>query len=158
MVTCAKSLSAGLYPVSAVLGSDEVMSVFTPGTHGSTFGGNPVATALGKAVCDELATGKWQAHAEELHPVLFDGLRALLGRGLTEVRGVALWAGVDIDPAIGTAAEVVAELIERGILIKNTRPQSIRVALPIVVSREELELFVREFTAVIERRWNERQA
>lgn len=62
------------------------------------------------------------------------------------------------DPAIGTAAEVVAELIERGILIKNTRPQSIRVALPIVVSREELELFVREFTAVIERRWNERQA
>ena len=158
MVTCAKSLSAGLYPVSAVLGSDEVMSVFTPGTHGSTFGGNPVATALGKAVCDELATGRWQAHAEELHPVLFDGLRALLGRGLTEVRGVALWAGVDIDLAIGTAAEVVAELIERGILIKNTRPQSIRVALPIVVSREELELFVREFTAVIERRWNERQA
>lgn len=102
IVTCAKSLSAGLYPVSAVLGSNEVMAVFTPGTHGSTFGGNPVATALGKAVCDELATGKWQAHAEELHPVLFDGLRALLGRGLTEVRGVALWAGVDIDPTAGT--------------------------------------------------------
>ena len=86
--------------MSAVLGSNEVMGVFTPGTHGSTFGGNPVATALGKAVCDELATGRWQAHAEELHPVLFDGLRALLGRGLTEVRGVALWAGVDIDPAV----------------------------------------------------------
>ncbi|RRJ85964.1 ornithine--oxo-acid transaminase [Gulosibacter macacae] len=157
LVTVAKSLSAGLVPVSAVLGSNEVMAVFTPGTHGSTFGGNPVAVALATAVCEELATGKWQQQNQELHPVLFDGLRALVGRGLTDVRGAGLWVGVDIDPAIGTAPDVVNDLIERGVLIKNTRPQSIRIALPIIANREEIELLVREMTAVIEARWAARE-
>lgn len=157
LVTTAKSLSAGLYPVSAVLGRAEVMDVFTPGTHGSTFGGNPVAVALGKAVCDELATGTWQTSNAELHPLLADGFGALVGRGLTDVRCVGLWTGVDIDPAIGTAPEIVNELIERGVLIKNVRPQTIRMALPITANRDEVELLVREFTAVVERRWDARE-
>ena len=152
LVTVAKSLGAGLIPISAVLGSDEVMAVFTPGTHGSTFGGNPVAVAVGKAVCDELATGRWQESNAELHPVLFEPLRALVGRGLTEVRGAGLWAGVDIDPAIGTAPEICEDLLARGVLTKNVRPQTIRLALPITASRDEVELLAREFVAVIEER------
>ena len=149
LVTTAKSLGAGLIPISAVLGRDEVMAVFTPGTHGSTFGGNPVAVAIGKAVCDLLATGELQAANQELHPVLFEPLRALVGRGLVEVRGAGRWAGIDIDPAIGTAPEICEDLLARGVLAKNVRPHTIRLALPITATRDEVELLARELGAVV---------
>ncbi|SJM55149.1 ornithine--oxo-acid transaminase [Gulosibacter sp. 10] len=153
LITVAKALGGGIMPVSAVIGDEDVMGVLTPGTHGSTFGGNPLAAAIGKAVVDELATGRWQRHSQELHPVLFDGLRALEGRGVTAVRGAGLWAGVDINPAIGTAHDVCMDLIERGILAKDAKPATLRLAPPFVVTREEIDLLVREFTAAIEARW-----
>jgi ornithine--oxo-acid transaminase len=158
LVTIAKALGGGILPVSAVLGNDDVLDVLAPGTHGSTFGGNPMAVAIAHAVVDELASGTWQRNNQELHPVLFDALEALVGRGVTEVRGVGLWAGVDIDTAIGTAHDVCLDLLDHGILAKDTHGVTVRLAPPIISSHEEIELLAREFAAVIDARWEAAQA
>ena len=157
LITTAKALGGGILPVSAVIGNKDVLGVLEPGTHGSTFGGNPLAAAIGKAVVDELATGKWQQNSQDLHPVLFEPLRALLGRGVTEVRGAGLWAGVDIDPKIGSAHDVCEDLLEKGILAKDTRGKTVRLAPPFIVSREEVEQITRAFTEVIDARWQAAQ-
>lgn len=143
LITVGKSLGAGIVPISAVIGDEAVLGVLEPGTHGSTFGGNPLATAIGKAVVDALATGEYQERSRLLGERLHAGLRDLLGHGLTEVRGVGLWAGVDIDPAYGTAKEVVLDLLGRGILSKDTRGITIRFAPPFVVTEDEIDLLVR---------------
>lgn len=158
LVTVAKALGGGILPVSAVIGTNEVMGVLEPGSHGSTFGGNPLAAAVGRAVVAELATGTWQRANAELHPVLFDALEARLGTGITAVRGAGLWAGVDIDPAIGTAHDVCLELLEQGILAKDTHGVTVRLAPPIIANRDEIELLAREFTTVIDARWAAAQA
>jgi ornithine--oxo-acid transaminase len=117
-----------------------------------------MAVAIAHAVVDELASGTWQRNNQELHPVLFDALEALVGRGVTEVRGVGLWAGVDIDPAIGTAHDVCLDLLDHGILAKDTHGVTVRLAPPIISSHEEIELLAREFAAVIDARWEAAQA
>lgn len=157
LITTAKALGGGILPVSAVIGNKDVLGVLEPGTHGSTFGGNPLAAAIGKAVVDELASGKWQQNSQDLHPVLFEPLRALEGRGVTDVRGAGLWAGVDIDPAIGTAHDVCEDLLAKGILAKDTRGKTVRLAPPFIVTREEVEQITRAFTEVIEARWDAAQ-
>ncbi|MDJ1370710.1 ornithine--oxo-acid transaminase [Gulosibacter molinativorax] len=157
LITVAKALGGGILPVSAVIGNKDVLGVLEPGTHGSTFGGNPLAAAIGKAVVDELATGKWQQHSQELHPALFEPIRALLGRGVTDVRGAGLWAGLDIDPKIGTAHDVCEDMLEKGILAKDTRAKTIRLAPPFIVTREEVDFITRTFTEVIDARWQAAQ-
>src|SRR5439155_26675249 len=91
-----KALGGGVVPVSAVVGRRDVLGVLRPGEHGSTFGGNPLACAVGRAVIALLNTGEYQDRARTLGAVLHDRLTGLVGQGVTAVRGRGLWAGVDI--------------------------------------------------------------
>ncbi|GIJ00557.1 ornithine--oxo-acid transaminase [Sediminihabitans luteus] len=141
VVTLGKALGGGIVPVSAVVGRRDVLEVLTPGSHGSTFGGNPLACAVGLAVVDLLATGEPQAAATELGVVLHAGLRALVDDALlTGVRGVGLWAGVDVDPHVATGRELCEALLARGVLAKDTHGSTIRLAPPLTTSRADLEL------------------
>ncbi|OAH12589.1 ornithine--oxo-acid transaminase [Streptomyces jeddahensis] len=134
-----KALGGGIVPVSAVVGRRDVMSVLRPGEHGSTFGGNPLAAAVGSAVVDLLRTGEFQEHARTLGAVLADGLAGLVGRGVLRYRSRGLWAGVDVDPAIGTGREISERLLTEGILVKDTHGSTIRIAPPLTITREELD-------------------
>ncbi|MGW7236387.1 ornithine--oxo-acid transaminase [Streptomyces sp. NPDC054804] len=133
-----KALGGGIVPVSAVVARREVMSVLRPGEHGSTFGGNPLAAAVGTAVVELLESGEFQRRAAELGVVLRDGLAELVGRGVVGFRARGLWAGVDVDPAIGTGREISERLMREGILVKDTHGSTIRLAPPLTVTAEEL--------------------
>ncbi|MFS3127740.1 ornithine--oxo-acid transaminase [Nocardioides sp. Bht2] len=135
-----KALGGGIVPVSAVVGDREVLGVLHPGEHGSTFGGNPLAAAVGTAVVDLLETGEMQQRAKSLGEILDARLNRLIGHGVTAVRSVGLWAGVDIDPAVGTAREVCERLMARGVLAKDTHGHTVRLAPPLVVTEGELDL------------------
>lgn len=134
-----KALGGGIVPVSAVVARREVLEVLHPGEHGSTFGGNPLAAAVGSAVVALLETGEYQRRAAELGEVLRDGLAAMAGKGVTGHRVRGLWAGVDIDPELGTGRELSERLLGEGILVKDTHGSTIRLAPPLTIAREELE-------------------
>jgi ornithine--oxo-acid transaminase len=145
-----KALGGGIVPVSAVVGDADVIGVIRPGQHGSTFGGNPLAAAIGLAVVGLLETGEFQKRARELGAHLHARLGELVGHGVVEVRGAGLWAGIDIDPAIATGRQVCEALAERGVLAKDTHGSTIRLAPPIVVEREDLDFAVEQLRAVLE--------
>jgi ornithine--oxo-acid transaminase len=134
-----KALGGGIVPVSAVVGRRDVLGVLRPGEHGSTFGGNPLAAAVGSAVVGLLETGEYQSRAAELGVVLRGGLTALVGRGVEGFRSRGLWAGVDIDPAIGTGREISEGLMREGVLVKDTHGSTIRLAPPLTITGEELQ-------------------
>ena len=144
-----KALGGGIVPVSAVVGNQDVLGVLRPGEHGSTFGGNPLAAAVGLAVVGLLETGDYQRRAAELGDHLRSRLDALIGHGVVTVRSAGLWAGIDIDPALATGREVCEALAARGVLAKDTHGSTIRLAPPIVVEREELDWAVDQLTAVL---------
>jgi ornithine--oxo-acid transaminase len=144
-----KALGGGILPLSAVVGNRDILGVLRPGEHGSTFGGNPLATAVGLAVVDLLATGEMQERARMLGQRLQDRLQGLVGHGVLEVRGAGLWAGVDIDPALATGREVCELLMQRGVLVKDTHGSTIRFAPPIVVEAEDLDWAVDQLEAVL---------
>jgi ornithine--oxo-acid transaminase len=133
-----KALGGGIVPVSAVVARRDVLGVLKPGEHGSTFGGNPLAAAVGTAVIDLLETGEFQRRAAELGVVLRDGLAALTGSGVAGFRARGLWAGVDIDPAIGTGRAIGERLLREGVLVKDTHGSTIRLAPPLTITEEEL--------------------
>ena len=137
-----KALGGGIMPVSAVVSTWDVMGALHPGQHGSTFGGNPLACAVGLAVVGLLATGEYQARAVERGAQLADRLTGLLGNGVVAFRSRGLWAGVDIDPAIATGREVCEELLSRGVLAKDTHGSTIRLAPPLVITAAEVDLAV----------------
>ncbi|MYS75991.1 ornithine--oxo-acid transaminase [Streptomyces sp. SID5926] len=138
VVLLGKALGGGIVPVSAVVGRRDVLGVLHPGEHGSTFGGNPLAAAVGTAVVELLETGEFQRRAAELGTVLREGLAALVGRGVVGFRARGLWAGVDVDPALGTGREVSERLMREGVLVKDTHGSTIRLAPPLTVTAEEL--------------------
>ncbi|GGQ71516.1 MULTISPECIES: ornithine--oxo-acid transaminase [Streptomyces] len=138
VVLLGKALGGGIVPVSAVVGRRDVLGVLHPGEHGSTFGGNPLAAAVGTAVVELLETGEFQRRAAELGAVLREGLEALVGKGVVGFRARGLWAGVDVDPALGTGREVSERLMREGILVKDTHGSTIRLAPPLTVTGEEL--------------------
>ncbi|MGA4877452.1 ornithine--oxo-acid transaminase [Streptomyces lydicamycinicus] len=138
MLLLGKALGGGIVPVSAVVARREVLGVLGPGQHGSTFGGNPLAAAIGSAVIELLATGEFQRRAAELGAVLRDGLAALTGKGVTGFRARGLWAGVDIDPALGTGREISERLLKEGVLVKDTHGSTIRLAPPLTITDGEL--------------------
>jgi ornithine--oxo-acid transaminase len=135
-----KALGGGIVPVSAVVAPREILGVLTAGTHGSTFGGNPLACAVGRAVVGLLATGEYQERSRVLGKHLHERLSALVGRGLTAARGAGLWAGIDVDPAAGTGRGVCEALAERGVLAKETHGVTLRLAPPLVISESDLDL------------------
>ncbi|KOU63415.1 ornithine--oxo-acid aminotransferase [Streptomyces sp. MMG1533] len=133
-----KALGGGIVPVSAVVGRRDVLGVLRPGEHGSTFGGNPLAAAVGTAVVELLETGEFQRRAADLGTVLRDGLAGLIGKGVLGFRSRGLWAGVDIDPAIGTGRDIGEGLLREGVLAKDTHGSTIRLAPPLTITEAEL--------------------
>jgi ornithine--oxo-acid transaminase len=150
MVILGKALGGGIVPVSAVVGSRAVLGVLAPGQHGSTFGGNPLAAAVGLAVVRLLATGAMQRRSRALGAHLHSRLREVVGNGVLDVRGAGLWAGIDIDPALATGREVCEALMARGVLAKDTHGSTIRLAPPIVVSKRDLDWGIDQLRAVLE--------
>jgi len=144
-----KALGGGIVPVSAVVGNADILGVLHAGEHGSTFGGNPLAAAVGLAVVKLLATGGPQERARVLGERLQGGIRSLIGHGVIAVRGAGLWVGVDIDPAIGTGRAVCEKLMERGVLVKDTHGSTIRFAPPIVATVDDLDFAVAQLEAVL---------
>ena len=144
-----KALGGGILPVSAVVADRDVLGVFHPGEHGSTFGGNPLACAVGRAVVGLLATGEYQARARTLGAHLHQALAKLPEKVVREVRGRGLWAGVDIDPAFGTGREISERLMARGVLAKDTHGSTIRMAPPLVVTAEDLDWAVLQLQSAL---------
>ena len=143
-----KALGGGLYPVSAIAADGDVLEVITPGSHGSTFGGNPLAAAIGREVIAMLHTGDFQKRAETLGDRLAAGLGELVGQGVDEVRARGLWAGVDISPELSTGRHVCEQLLDHGILAKEAHGQTVRLAPPLVASEEDIDLLVTAFRAI----------
>ncbi|MFH8731721.1 ornithine--oxo-acid transaminase [Streptomyces sp. NPDC017964] len=150
MYVLGKALGGGVVPVSAVVSSSEVLGVFKPGEHGSTFGGNPLACAVALEVIAMLRTGEFQQRATELGEHLHAELGLLAGTGkVTQVRGRGLWAGVDIDPSYGTGREISEKLMDKGVLVKDTHGSTIRIAPPLVISKEDLDWGLDQLRAVL---------
>ncbi|MFH8568908.1 ornithine--oxo-acid transaminase [Streptomyces sp. NPDC017993] len=140
MYVLGKALGGGVVPVSAVVSSRAVLGVYAPGEHGSTFGGNPLACAVALEVIAMLRSGEVQQRATELGEHLHSELRLLVGSGAVDaVRGRGLWAGVDINPSRGSGRAVSEQLMARGVLVKDTHGQTIRIAPPLVISKEDLD-------------------
>ncbi len=137
-----KALGGGLVPLSAVVCDATIMDVFTPGSHGSTFGGNPLACAIGRQVVAMLATGEFQQRSIEIGNEMRRGLEGLLGNGVVSFRQRGAWAGVDIDPACGSGREICQRMAERGVLAKDTHGSTIRLAPPLVATNEEIGLML----------------
>lgn len=149
MYILGKALGGGIVPISAVVSRNEVLGVFKPGEHGSTFGGNPLACAVGRAVLELLRTGEFQRRAAELGARLHARLATLPAGTVREVRGRGLWAGVEIDPALGTGREISEKLMARGVLAKDTHGSTIRFAPPIVITEDELDWAVDQLADVL---------
>ncbi|WP_238006074.1 ornithine--oxo-acid transaminase [Dactylosporangium sp. AC04546] len=149
MYVLGKALGGGIVPVSAVAAGADVLGVLRPGEHGSTFGGNPLACAVARAVIALLNTGEPQARAKEVGAHLHARLTDLVGHGLTAVRGRGLWAGIDIDPALMTGRAASERLMAGGVLAKDTHGSTLRLAPPLVVTVDEIDAAVDALTEVL---------
>ncbi|MBB2975819.1 ornithine--oxo-acid transaminase [Microbacterium endophyticum] len=145
-----KALGGGIMPLSAVVADSDILGVIKPGEHGSTFGGNPLAAAVGERVVEMLATGEFQDRSRALGEHLSERLEALVGHGVTAVRVAGLWAGIDIDPARGTGREIAERLVHRGVLVKDTHGQTIRIAPPLVIRGTEIDWAIEQLKLVLE--------
>ncbi|MFL6053615.1 MAG: ornithine--oxo-acid transaminase [Actinoallomurus sp.] len=141
-----KALGGGILPVSAVVADRDVLGVFKPGQHGSTFGGNPLACAVAREVIAMLKTGEFQERSRTLGAHLHARLGALPSEQVREVRGRGLWAGVELN---GKARPVSERLMERGVLAKETHETTLRLAPPLVVSQEDLDWALDQLEAVL---------
>ena len=151
LYTLGKALGGGILPVSAVVGRADVLGVLRPGEHGSTFGGNPLACAVGRAVVRLLATGEFQRRSQELGAYLHGRLGELVGHGVAEVRGRGLWAGVEIAPGGPAGRQASEALAMQGVLCKETHDTTLRIAPPLVITREEIDRGVQAIANVIGR-------
>jgi ornithine--oxo-acid transaminase len=144
-----KALGGGIMPLSAVVADRDVLGVFKPGEHGSTFGGNPLACAIGIEVIDLLREGIYQRASAQLGAWLLEALRAAAIPQVSEIRGRGLWIGIDLEPGAGTARAACERLMQRGILAKDTHESTIRLAPPLCVTREDLEWSLERIVDVI---------
>jgi ornithine--oxo-acid transaminase len=134
-----KSLGGGITPVSAVLANSNVMDVFTPGSHGSTIGGNPFACAIAREVIALFKEEKPDERSAEMGAYLIERLKKLSCPAIKEVRGRGLMVGVEIDAAAGKAKEFAKKLMYEGVLCKDTREQTLRLAPPLIITKEQLD-------------------
>ncbi|NDJ77224.1 MAG: ornithine--oxo-acid transaminase [Chloroflexi bacterium] len=139
MVTIGKALSGGYYPVSAALSSTEILGVFQPGDHGSTFGGNPLGAAVAQAALDVLVEENMIENAAEMGEYFQDQLAEINSPHVKEVRGKGLMIGVELHDAAGGARRFCEALQDAGILAKETHHNIIRFAPPLVISREDID-------------------
>jgi ornithine--oxo-acid transaminase len=144
-----KALGGGLMPVSAFVSTAEVMDMFDPGSHGSTFGGNPLAAAVGLEALKVLEEEDLTGRSAALGAKLKRAMQAINSPLIREVRGKGLWIGVDFDPALASARTVCERLMERGILSKETHETVVRLAPPLVIEEADLDWAIEEIRAVI---------
>jgi len=137
-VCIGKALSGGLYPVSAFLATNELMAVFDPGSHGSTFGGNPLACAVAEAALDVLIDEQLIEHAAKLGEVMADRLLAIDSKHIKEIRSIGLWAGIELHESAGGARQYSEALQQQGLLVKETHTHTLRLAPPLVITEPEL--------------------
>lgn len=147
-----KALGGGILPISAVVADEQVLGVLRPGTHGSTFGGNPLACAVAREVIAMVESGVFQERAVSLGAHLHRRLGDLVGRGVIATRGVGLWAGIDIDPHLATGRQICEDLADRGVLVKDTHGSTIRLAPPLVITELEIDLAVEALSEVLNQR------
>jgi len=145
-----KALGGGITPLSVMAARRDVIDVFTPGSHGSTFGGNPLACAIGREVVAMLRTGEPQAQAAALGVVLDAELRALGPSLVGDVRTRGAWAGVDLAPGMPEARRVCEALVARHVLVKDTHGRTLRIAPPFVTTADELRWAIGELRAALE--------
>lgn len=134
-----KALGGGIMPISAVVSTRDILSVFTPGDHGSTFGGNPLACAVARKVIDILRTNKYQDNAKKMGDYLANQLRAMKTDKIATIRARGLWIGIDLKPAVGKARPYCEKLMHEGMLCKDTHEQTIRLAPPLCITRGEVD-------------------
>jgi len=139
IVLVGKALGGGIMPVSAAIGTREVMDVMTPGDHGSTFGGNPLACAVGTAALEVLIDEKLDKRAQEMGDYFMSQLRAMNSEKLSEIRGKGLLIAVELTPEAGHARQYTEALKKGGLLAKETHDSTIRFAPPLVISRDEID-------------------
>ena len=139
IVILGKALSGGVYPVSAILADEEVMGVFHPGDHGSTYGGNPLGAAVGRAALAALVEEGMVENSAELGAYMLGRLSALDSPHVKEIRGRGLWIGIELHPEAGGARRFCEALQRDGVLCKETHDHVIRFAPPLVISREEVD-------------------
>jgi ornithine--oxo-acid transaminase len=144
-----KALGGGILPVSMFLAKREVMELFTPGDHGSTFGGNPLAAAIGKEALDILVEEDLPNRSAMMGKYLLAELRAINSPLIADIRGVGLFIGIEIDPSQASAREVVELLMDRGLLSKETHETVVRLAPPLIISREQVDWSVSQITEVL---------
>jgi ornithine--oxo-acid transaminase len=147
MYVLGKALGGGIVPVSAVVSSAEVLGVFKPGQHGSTFGGNPLGCAIAREVIAMLSTGEFQERSAKLGAHMHDRLSALPASAVREVRGRGLWAGVEFTAFTGR--QVSELLMEAGVLAKDTHGSTIRLAPPLMVSQDDLDWAIDQLDAIV---------
>lgn len=149
MYILGKALGGGIMPVSAVVSTWDILGVFKPGDHGSTFGGNPLACAVARKVVEILRTNKYQENAKKLEPYLFEKLRAIKTDKIKEYRGRGLWVGIEFKTAAGKARPYCERLMELGMLCKDTHEQVMRLAPPLCITRDEIDWAVDKLQQVL---------
>jgi ornithine--oxo-acid transaminase len=144
-----KALGGGVYPVSAVIGTHEVLGLMQPGDHGSTFGGNPLAAAVAESALAVIVDERLAERAEMLGRRLCLGLEAIGSSHVKEIRGRGLLIGVEIEPESGTARTFSEKLLQRGVLSKDTHKQVLRIAPPLIMTEAEVDWLVDQLAAVL---------
>ena len=144
-----KALGGGIMPISAVVSSREILGVFTPGVHGSTFGGNPLAAAVGRKVVEILNRGTFQKNAAELGDYLMERLRAIKTDKIKDIRGKGLWVGIEFHESAGVARDYCEKLMALGMLCKDTHEQTMRLAPPLCITKDELDWAIERIEQVV---------
>mgnify|MGYP001616397265 FL=1 len=144
-----KALGGGIMPVSAIVSTREILSVFTPGDHGSTFGGNPLACAIARKVIEILNTNRYQNNARKLGEYLVAQLRAMNSPKIKEIRGRGLWVGIELKKEAGKARPYCEKLMHEGMLCKDTHEQTMRLAPPLCITKDEIDWAVERLRKVL---------
>ena len=149
VVIVGKALSGGFYPVSGILADDAVMGVFQPGEHGSTYGGNPMAAAVGRAAIRALVQDRMVENSAEMGAYFLESLRKIQSRHVKEIRGKGLWIGIELHQAAGGARRFCEALQHEGLLCKETHDHVIRIAPPLIIKKEEIDWAVEQLKLVL---------
>lgn len=149
MLIIGKALGGGVYPVSAVVSSKEILGVFNPGDHGSTFGGNPMGSAVARAALDVIVNEKLVDRSRELGEYMIKQLKGISSPHVQEIRGKGLFIGVEIKKSSGKARPFCEKLMNRGILAKETHDQVIRLAPPLIIEKKDIDWIVENVRAIL---------
>ena len=150
MLIVGKALSGGFYPVSAVVSSKEILGVFRPGDHGSTFGGNPVACAVAREALKVIVEEKLSERSAQLGHYFLERLRSIQSKHIKEIRGRGLFIGVELFPEAGGARRFCEALKEEGLLCKETHEHVIRFAPPLVIEKDDIDWAFERIKMVLE--------